>query len=96
MSDAYTNFESTLYKLLGQVAECDRTKEYINSQLSIAKNSNLDVALSIGDDINKDHSHKAAENFLSSGIICLNPEELPHSKKATASQKSNVLCEVAA
>ena len=95
ISEAYTNFESTLYKLLGQVAECDRTKEYINSQLSIAKNSNLDVALSVGDEISKDQSHQVAKNFLSSGIICLNPEELPHSNKEAVLQKNNALCEVA-
>ena len=70
-NDGYKCFEDTLYKLLGQVAECDRTKEYINSQLSVAKNSNLDAVLSFGVQSSRDFNDNLTEVFLRSGKICL-------------------------
>lgn len=72
-SDGYKCFEETLYGLLGQVAECDKTKEYINSQLSIAKNSNLDAALSYGVHLGREHNDNITQNFLASGKITLEP-----------------------
>lgn len=94
VSDGYKCFEETLYQLLGQVAECDKTKEYINGQLSIAKNSNLDAALSAGIQTERDNDERIMENFLNSGKICLEPvglltrEELPTNLKTNSSYNS--------
>lgn len=72
-NDGYKCFEETLYQLLGQVAECDRTKDYINSQLSVAKNSNLDAVFSFGFQAGREHDEKVAQAFLETGKICLDP-----------------------
>lgn len=72
-NNGYKCFEETLYQLLGQVAECDRTKEYINSQLSVAKNSNLDAVFSYGFQPGREHDEKVAKAFLETGKICLDP-----------------------
>jgi hypothetical protein len=87
-NDGYKCFEETLYQLLGQVAECDKTKEYINGQLSIAKNSNLDAAFSAGIQTERDNEERIVKEFLASGKIRLDPvslftrEELPQNIEA--------------
>ena len=72
-NEGYKCFEETLYRLLGQVAECDRTKEYINSQLSVAKNTNLDAVLSFGIQAGRERNEGITEAFLRTGKICLEP-----------------------
>lgn len=75
-SEGYKCFEQMLYQLLGQVAECDKTKEYISSQLSFAKALNLDSTISHECPTS---NTAVTQNFLKSGKICMEP--IKHEKE---------------
>lgn len=61
------SFEETLFELLGYVAKCDRTKDYITSQLSIAKSANVDTALHTGIATENIQFRNAVEMFVEKG-----------------------------
>lgn len=62
-------FDSTLQSVLGQMAQFDKTKEYINSQLSIARASNISTALTLGNQVDKATSANSLNRFLLSGYV---------------------------
>ena len=72
-------FENTLESLLGHMAQFDKTKEYINSQLSIARASNISTAVTLGNQVDKATSANSLNRFLLSGCV----GEIHQSEKKT-------------
>lgn len=68
---ANDSLEDTLFELLGYVARCDRTKDYITSQLSIAKSTNVDDAIKMGTTSESLHLQNVVEGFVESGDISI-------------------------
>jgi hypothetical protein len=65
------SFENTLYDLLGYVARCDKTKDYITSQLTLAKSSNVDDAMKMGTTTESLQLHNRVERFVDTGDVSL-------------------------
>lgn len=66
---ANASFEDTLYEFLGYVARCDRTKDYITTQLSLAKATNVDDAMKIGMRTDTMHLQNLVEKFVETGHV---------------------------
>lgn len=66
---ANASFEDTLYEFLGYVARCDRTKDYITSQLTLAKASNVDDAMKMGMRADTMHLQNLVEKFVETGTV---------------------------
>ena len=65
------SFENTLYDLLGYVARCDKTKDYITSQLTLAKSSNVDDAMKMGTTTESLQLHNRVDRFVDTGDVSL-------------------------
>ena len=65
----YSGFEDTMYQLIGHIAQCDETKSYITSQLSLAKSKNIDTALRIGPHVENHYINSSISEFLETGNI---------------------------
>ena len=65
------SFENTLYDLLGYVARCDKTKDYITSQLTLAKSSNVDDAMKMGTTTESLQLNNLFERFVDTGDVSL-------------------------
>lgn len=61
------SFEDTLFELLGYVAKCDKTKDYITGQLSLAKSENVDMALQMGTTPENIYLKNVVDCFMESG-----------------------------
>jgi hypothetical protein len=61
------SFEDTLFELLGYVAKCDKTKDYITGQLSLAKSENVDMALQMGTSPENIYLNNVVDCFMESG-----------------------------
>ena len=66
---ANASFEDTLYEFLGYVARCDRTKDYITSQLTLAKATNVDDAMKMGMRADTMHLQNLVEKFVETGHV---------------------------
>ena len=66
---ANASFEDTLYEFLGYVARCDRTKDYITSQLTLAKATNVDDAMKSGIRADTMHLQNLVEKFVETGNV---------------------------
>ena len=66
---ANSSFEDTLYEFLGYVARCDRTKDYITSQLTLAKATNVDDAMKMGMRTDTMHLQNLVEKFVETGHV---------------------------
>lgn len=62
-------FENTLDSLLVHMEQFDRTKEYINSQLSVARSSNISTAVVLGTQAEKSTSDSILNKFLLNGSL---------------------------
>ena len=75
----YSGFEDTMFQLIGHIAQCDQTKSYITSQLSLARSTNIDSALRIGPHVENHLINSSIQEFLKTGNI----EEGGEEEKAT-------------
>lgn len=65
----FRSFEETMHKLLNDIANCDKTKQHINTQLTLARSEDLDMAINVGMEADAARGMSQYENFLQSGEI---------------------------
>ena len=65
----FRSFEETMHKLLNDIANCDRTKQHISTQLTMAKSEDLDLAMQVGLEVDAARCGSKYETFLQSGQI---------------------------
>ena len=83
--DSLTSFhfdgiETTLETLLAQMVKFNKTKDYITSQLSLARAGDLGSAVTIGYQVEQQVLDEHLQKFLSGGTI---PDDTPNLKKSS-------------